>query len=397
MREIYQQLADAGILFFEYGVTALDAYYDEKPRPVRFVVTECSVIDLARCFSELQYPSLPYADASLDTSIASIPLRTDVARHSKARADAVSTDIAPECDMLEGGVRFFCTEDALHCNIGGFWADFRRNPLSGIFYDEGNVYDQLKARGIPSCNIDTDYALFEAAALATFHPEGYRLAKDPIPLPVYTSSRFQKDLLITVLTGPHPAAGLELLKKSGFIAREWPEIALLDDVTHAKDYHPEGNGWNHTLQTFSYRKGRDLVLSLALLLHDIGKPESLSRGGNRFDQHAELGARRARKFLARLGFSSTTQEDVAFLIRYHMMPAALPDLPIQKTEPIITDPRFPTLLELFRCDEFSSYKDSERYYKACNAYQTIRRNMKNPYRNADGTLKSRSKRTIAHY
>lgn len=392
MREIYRQLADAGILFFEYGVTALDAYYDEKPRPVRFVVAECSVIDLARCFSELQYPNLPYADAALDTCEASLALRTSFAESGGAPAGAIQ-----ESSMQESSVRFLCTEDALHCEVGGSWANFRRNPQSDIFYDQGNIYDDLKAKAIPSCNTDTDNALFESAALATFHPEGYRLAKEPIPLPACTSSYFQKDLLITVLTGPYPAAGLELLKKSGFIAREWPEIALLDDVDHAKDYHPEGNGWNHTLQTFSYRKERDLVLSLALLLHDIGKPESLSREGKRFDQHAELGARRARKFLARLGFSTTTQEDVAFLIRYHMMPAALSVLPIQKTEPVITDPRFPALLELFRCDEFSSYKDPEGYYEACNAYQTIRRNMKNPYRNADGSLKSRSMRTIAHY
>jgi len=128
------------------------------------------------------------------------------------------------------------------------------------------------------------------------------------------------------------------------------------------------------------RKDRDLTLSLALLLHDIGKPESHSSEGKRFNQHAELGARRAMKFLSRLGFDERIKEDVGFLIRYHMMPAALAVLPIQKTKALITDARFPTLLELFRCDEFSSFKDPERYYEACSAYQTIRRNMKNPYR-----------------
>ncbi|MGB9686933.1 MAG: hypothetical protein ACPLYX_10605, partial [Rectinema subterraneum] len=166
MREIYRQLADAGILFFEYGVTAIDAYYDEKPRPVRFVVAECSVIDLARCFSELQYPNLPYADAALDTCEASLALRTNFAKSGGALAGA----------MQESSVRFLCTEDALHCEVGGSWANFRRNPQSDIFYDRGNIYDDLRAKALPSCNTDTDNALFESAALATFHPEGYRLA-----------------------------------------------------------------------------------------------------------------------------------------------------------------------------------------------------------------------------
>ncbi len=79
------------------------------------------------------------------------------------------------------------------------------------------------------------------------------------------------------------------------------------------------------------------------------------------------------------------------------MPAALAVLPIQKTEALITDARFPALLELFRCDEFSSFKDPERYYEACNAYQTIRRNMKNPYRNADGSKQRANKRPPSHY
>jgi poly(A) polymerase len=361
MSDIYQQLEDTNILFFEYGITAIDAYYDEKPRPIRFLVVQGSVIELARCFGELQYPALPYADASFQEE-----------------------------------ARFLCTENALEDDLGGPWMNFRKNPLNGIFYDKDKIYDELRARTLPSRYAKSERSLFDAAIFAklreTLMPESEELV-----IPASTSALFQKDLLISILSGPYPASGFELLKRSGFIAREWPELALLDEVDHSKDFHPEGNGWNHTMQTFSYRKDRDLTLSLALLLHDIGKPESQSREGRRFDQHAELGARRARKFLSRLGFPKGIQEDVGFLIRYHMMPAALAVLPIQKTEALITDARFPALLELFRCDEFSSFKDPERYYEACNAYQTIRRNMKNPYRNADGSKQRANKRPPSHY
>jgi len=360
MSDIYRQLEDANILFFEYGITAIDSYYNERPCPIRFLAVQSSIIELARCFDELRYPGLPYADAAL---------------HEEAR--------------------FLCLEHALEDDLGGPWMNFRKNPISGIFYDKNNIYNELRAHALPSRYSNSERSLFDAAIFATLS-ESPEQEYGALAIPSSPSALFQKDLLISILSGPYPASGFELLKRCGFIAREWPELALLDDVDHSKDFHPEGNGWSHTMQTFSYRKDRDLILSLALLLHDIGKPESQSHEGRRFDQHAELGARRAKKFLSRLDFPDTTKEDVGFLIRYHMMPAALAVLPIQKTEALVTDVRFPALLELFRCDEFSSFKGPERYYETCRAYQAIRRNMKNPYRNADGS-KKRAVRRPSHY
>ena len=62
--------------------------------------------------------------------------------------------------------------------------------------------------------------------------------------------------------------------------------------------------WEHTLATFAHRKKPDLVLSLALLLHDMGKPDAEGAGEKRFDGHSEIGARLATRFLRRLGFSA---------------------------------------------------------------------------------------------
>ncbi len=55
------------------------------------------------------------------------------------------------------------------------------------------------------------------------------------------------------------------------------------------------------MQTFSYRKDRDLTLSWHCFSM-ISEAGIQSREGRRFDQHAELGAAAARKFLSRLGF-----------------------------------------------------------------------------------------------
>ncbi|MDR3138808.1 MAG: HD domain-containing protein, partial [Treponema sp.] len=148
----------------------------------------------------------------------------------------------------------------------------------------------------------------------------------------------QRVLLTSILISPRPDLGLELLKAAGFVEALWPELALLDNVDHSKEYHPEGNVWNHTLETFRHRKplvrngtAYDFRLSLGLLLHDVGKPLAVSSGNRRFDGHAELGARAARKFLSRLEFDRKTIEDIFYLVKNHMLPAALPRLPLTRT------------------------------------------------------------------
>jgi poly(A) polymerase len=198
----------------------------------------------------------------------------------------------------------------------------------------------------------------------------------------------QRLLLTGLLTAPNPARGLEFLMRGGFIREYWPELAVLDDVNHSKEFHPEGNAWKHTLETFRYRKASggafDLRLSMGLLLHDIGKPLAAATGSRRFDGHAELGERQAGRFLHRLGFGPALISDVCYLVRNHMFPAALPRRPLARTEEKMANPLFPVLLELYRCDESSSFKGLDGYYESSAAYQSFLRYRRNPYRTADG-------------
>jgi poly(A) polymerase len=194
----------------------------------------------------------------------------------------------------------------------------------------------------------------------------------------------QRLMLSALLLSERPNRGLTLLKTAGFVDAYWKELASLDDAEQSKEFHPEGNAWRHTLETFRYRKagaaGHDLVLSLALLLHDTGKPLASSFKGNRFNGHAELGVAAAKKFLKRLEFPSSLTEDVCWLIKNHMLPAALPELPLVRTETVMNSALFPTLMELYRCDESSSFKGLDGYYRSSAAYRQFLRHKKNPYR-----------------
>jgi poly(A) polymerase len=212
-----------------------------------------------------------------------------------------------------------------------------------------------------------------------------------LPRGLTPGAESQRILLTGLLLSPRPDRGMELLKDCGFIDEFWPEFSILDDVDHSKEFHPEGNVWKHTMETFRYRKPAahgggafDLRLSLGLLFHDTGKPLSESSGNRRFDGHAELGARVAQRFLERLEFEPALIGDTVYLVKNHMLPAALPRLPLSRTEKIMASPLFPILMELYRCDESSSFKGLDAYYESSAAYQAYLKYRRNPYRSADG-------------
>jgi poly(A) polymerase len=67
-----------------------------------------------------------------------------------------------------------------------------------------------------------------------------------------------------------------------------------------------------------------------------------------------------------------------------MLPAALPRLPLVRTGAIMASALFPLLMELYRCDESSSFKGLDGYYQSSAAYPSYLKYRRNPYRSADG-------------
>lgn len=336
--------------------SALDGYFNQARAPVRFLAHEGDLVSLATGRERLSFPGLPYADASDDADDG-----------GRLRFRCLDGDLKPAFRQLR----------------------LTKAPDARRFNGKGGVYESLGIAKPEPEGGSAELALFEAAILAArydYEPllNGASVLEEPDAL-------YQRDLLDMIVSAKRPEKGFELLLNAGFMQRFWPEIYELCSVTHAKEYHPEGDAWRHTMETFSHRKGVDHVLSLALLLHDTGKPDAIENEGRRFDGHSELGERTARNFLRRLGYPRAIIEDVAFLVRYHMMPSALPRIPPSSVEHILRHPLFPILLELYRCDELSTFRGPEGYYAACSAYKAYLKNTKNPYRGADGKKRAQGR------
>ncbi|MFO7690976.1 MAG: CCA tRNA nucleotidyltransferase [Cryobacterium sp.] len=141
------------------------------------------------------------------------------------------------------------------------------------------------------------------------------------------------DELGKLLRADNPRPGIEVLMESGLAQIVLPEIPALrleiDEHHHHKDVY------QHTLtvldQAIGYEKSRgtlggpgrepDLVVRLAALLHDIGKPATrrLEPGGVvSFYHHDVVGAKLAKKRLRALRFDNDTINAVALLIELHL-------------------------------------------------------------------------------
>lgn len=133
-----------------------------------------------------------------------------------------------------------------------------------------------------------------------------------------------------LLLAPHPRAGLELLVDSGLAEVVLPELAMLR--LEVDEHHRHKDVYEHSLtvldQAISLEDGRDgpvpgpdLVLRLAALLHDIGKPATRRfepDGGVSFHHHEMVGSKLATKRLRALRFDKDTVKQVSRLVQLHL-------------------------------------------------------------------------------
>jgi poly(A) polymerase len=136
-----------------------------------------------------------------------------------------------------------------------------------------------------------------------------------------------RDELDKLVTGAHPVAGLRLLVDSGLAAHMLPELPAL--ILERDEHHRHKDVYEHSLTVLEQAialEGRlerrpDVVIRLAALLHDIGKPRTrrFAEGGTvTFHHHDVVGAKLVRKRLRALRYSNDVIDQVATLVELHL-------------------------------------------------------------------------------
>ncbi len=114
-----------------------------------------------------------------------------------------------------------------------------------------------------------------------------------------------------------PSTGLELLRETGVLVHLWPE--LLEGVGVDQNEWHAYDVYRHALVTLDATPPGDLVLRLAALLHDVGKPRT--KDGPHFYRHEQVGADLVAGMLGRLRLPQAVVESVEHLVRQHMYSA----------------------------------------------------------------------------
>jgi len=172
-------------------------------------------------------------------------------------------------------------------------------------------------------------ARFTSQLGAVIHPDTMAAMTTLAPRIADISAERVREELTRLLATESPRQGLEVLVETGIADIVLPELPALrlesDEHAHHKDVY------QHTLtvveQAIEEEKRRfpeqapDVVLRVAALLHDIGKPATRRfEGGGvvTFYHHDVVGAKLAKKLLKALRFDNNTIDSVARLIELHL-------------------------------------------------------------------------------
>ncbi len=174
---------------------------------------------------------------------------------------------------------------------------------------------------------------FAAQLGFTVAPEVAAAMQDMAASIEIVSAERVKDELTKLLLAPQPRAGLRLLVDSGLAAYVLPELPALR--LEVDEHHRHKDVYEHSLTVLDQAialegppdgppesvPGPDLVLRLAALLHDVGKPATRRfepGGGVSFHHHEVVGAKLAARRLKALRFDKETVKAVARLVELHL-------------------------------------------------------------------------------
>jgi poly(A) polymerase len=190
----------------------------------------------------------------------------------------------------------------------------------------------LRTPGTPEESFSDDpLRMMRAARFAsqlqfTVAPEVLAAMQDMSQRISIVSAERVRDELSKLLLSEAPRIGITLLVEAGLAELILPEVPKLK--LEIDEHHHHKDVYEHSLTVLEQAialedrlGGPNLVIRLAALLHDIGKPKTrtlIAGGGVSFHHHEVVGARLAKERLKALRYDSETIEAVTTLIALHL-------------------------------------------------------------------------------
>ena len=174
-----------------------------------------------------------------------------------------------------------------------------------------------------------------------------------------------RDELVRIFTSPNRVRGWDLLDSSGLMRAILPELDRMKGVLQPKQFHPEGDVFQHTRLMLQFLPEKvSVLLVFAVLLHDVAKPRTATvdeTGRIRFSGHDRLGAEMTEQIMQRLRFSGAETEATVEMVRQHMVFKDVPKMREAKLKRFMARTTFDEELELHRVDCEGSHRMLDNY------------------------------------
>jgi poly(A) polymerase len=315
-----QAAAEVGVRAWAVGGYVRDRLLGRKHREIDVVVEDGRGPELAAYFSRLTGSAPPvvferfgtaqvmWGDRPIEFASARAESYRDDSRKPAVKPAGIDEDLRRRDFTINALLMDFdgMVEDRLGTGLADLRQHRLRTPLDPVATFSDDPLRMLRAvRLAAQLGFELEPALLPAmAALAG------RLGP-----PVVSVERIA-DELRKMLVSDRPKTALELLDAGGLLPVVLPELAACKGVAQG-GYHTH-DVYGHTLDAVALTPP-ELVVRLAALFHDVGKPATAAPDGS-FLGHEKVGAEVATRALTRLRFSNGVIERVAHLVRLHLRP-----------------------------------------------------------------------------
>ena len=369
-----RKLVKAGFWAFYVRETARDMLFKKKPAVIN-ILTNADLLQISKLFPDIEY--LNEGNEYSCFLRAKYPVQFFICDYSAYRA----VHLPGLIDSKKDAYKLFAERSLF--TVNSFVYDFK----NVVFYDTLDAYSHFKKKLVQTIRTpEQSVPEHPTIALKTakiLSETGFEIDRSLYDFLIQNRSLYDYKnineeiaaIFLDILVSGRAYEGLNLLNAWGVFDDLLPEVALLKEVDQDKEYHPEGNGFWHTLECMKFVKRPNKRLMMAILLHDTGK--ALTQAGNRktkpFPNHSVASKVVAKKVLKRFHSNNEDIEEVLFLVKYHMILNAIDRLPENRLRTIFTSPYFPDLLELYRADLESGYHKVQGYYHAARLYKEFMR------------------------
>ena len=319
IERIVETLIANGFEAFVVGGCVRDAIRGVDPQDWD-VATSARPEEIQRLFSRSLYANrfgtVVVSSGRHEVEVTTYRIEAGYADHRRPDEVAFTESLGEDLARRDFTINAMAWRPALAGAAGSIRAGELVDPFGGRADLEARV---VRAVGDPAARFNEDAlrmlraVRFAATLRMSIEPATAEAIQEQAALAAGLSGERIQQELNKILLAERPSTGIRLLSDLGLLAVLCPELEICKTIPQDKAIAQDV--FEHSLITVDATPPT-LVLRLAGLFHDVGKPETFADG--HFHQHEFVGEAIARRVLRRWKYSKDDVAAVAHLIRHHM-------------------------------------------------------------------------------